>query len=222
MKSALIPPPRRQQGLVLFIALIMLVALSLTGISLFRQVGTGVVIVRNLTFQNAAVSASDIGVEEALTYLISLTNVTSATTAYFPRWCQTDPTSSVDCNSTTRSNLNNSQSGTFDPKTYDWTGTSTFARSRTVALTDQTGHTIRYVIHRMCSDAATASSSNCSLSNTTSSGSGSNSDAGRTAQSYDERTLATTTVTFSYPYDRITVRTEGPNNTVTYTQAMVY
>jgi Tfp pilus assembly protein PilX len=80
----------RQQGVVLLISLILLISMTLAGLALFRQVGTGVLIARNLTFSNAALIATDIGAEAARNWLVtSGANLQEASIAngYFPAWC---------------------------------------------------------------------------------------------------------------------------------------
>jgi Tfp pilus assembly protein PilX len=54
-----------QRGVVLFIALIALVALSLAGIALYRSVESGNTVAGNLAFRQATLQASDHGVEAA-------------------------------------------------------------------------------------------------------------------------------------------------------------
>jgi Tfp pilus assembly protein PilX len=53
---------RAQQGVVLFIALIVLVAMSLAGIALMRSVDTNVLIAGNLAFRQGATMAGDWGI----------------------------------------------------------------------------------------------------------------------------------------------------------------
>lgn len=61
------PPPRaRQEGVVLMIALIVLVALTLGGIALVRSSGTTSLIAGNLAFQQAATRSADSGAEDAI------------------------------------------------------------------------------------------------------------------------------------------------------------
>jgi Tfp pilus assembly protein PilX len=64
--------PVRQQGVVLVIALIVLVALMLASISIVRTVDTANVIAGNLAFKQAAVQAGDFGIEAAATALPSI------------------------------------------------------------------------------------------------------------------------------------------------------
>lgn len=61
--------PAKQRGVVLLISLIALVALTLAGIALMRAIDTGNVIAGNIAFKQAALQASDTGVEAALAAL---------------------------------------------------------------------------------------------------------------------------------------------------------
>src|SRR4051794_23448571 len=58
-----------QQGVVLLVALIVLVAITMAGIALIRSVDTTTLLAGNLAFQQAAVHASDTGVEKAIAVL---------------------------------------------------------------------------------------------------------------------------------------------------------
>jgi type IV pilus assembly protein PilX len=66
--------PRRERGVVLMIALIVLVALTLAGLSMIRAVDTGSVIAGNLSFRQAAVAAVDYGLEEVFKVLPAVGN----------------------------------------------------------------------------------------------------------------------------------------------------
>ena len=67
---------KRQQGVILFVALIVLVAMSLTGIALMRSVDTNLLVAGNLAFRQGATAASDWGVEAARAFFRSLTPIT--------------------------------------------------------------------------------------------------------------------------------------------------
>lgn len=116
-----------QRGVVLFIALIVLVAMTLAGLGMMRSVDTNNLIAGNLAFKNAASSAGDAAVEAARTWLESQTpgslEANNAALGYFANW---DPT--------------------FDPGTFNWA-----AKSQIVG-TDSNGNTIYYVAHRMCNE----------------------------------------------------------------------
>ncbi len=114
----------RQRGAVLFISLIVLVAMTLAGIALMRSVDTGNLIAGNLAFRNAAINASDGGLEAARGWLMGQsagTLQTDGATGYVANWQEQ-----------------------FDPKTFNWAGAGT-----TVG-TDSIDNTVYYVIHRMC------------------------------------------------------------------------
>ena len=117
-------PARRQRGAVLFIALIVLVAMTLAGLALMRSVDTGNLIAGNLAFRNAATHAGDAGLEAARGWLMGKSAgelQADAATGYFANWQEQ-----------------------FDPKTFNWLG-----QGVTVG-TDSIGNTTHYVVHRMC------------------------------------------------------------------------
>jgi Tfp pilus assembly protein PilX len=115
---------RSQRGVVLFIALIVLVAMTLAGIGMMRSVDTNNLIAGNLAFRNAATSAADAGLESARNWLTMQSSGflnSDQGGSYFANWQET-----------------------FNPKTYDWTNAGVNVG------TDAYGNTIYYVIHRMC------------------------------------------------------------------------
>lgn len=66
------PASRRQHGVVLLIALVALVAMTLAGIGFIKTVSTGQVLAGNMAFNRAAVSISDVGMEAARAVLYNL------------------------------------------------------------------------------------------------------------------------------------------------------
>jgi Tfp pilus assembly protein PilX len=123
------PPAARsaQQGVVLFIALIVLVAMTLAGLAMMRSVDTNNLIAGNLAFKNAAASAGDAAIESARAWLTTKTpgQLEADQAGYFANW----------------------QPG-FDAKTFDW-----LAGANLVGV-DNYGNTIYYVAHRMCNESA--------------------------------------------------------------------
>lgn len=69
----------RQQGAVLFIALIVLVSMMLASIALIRSADTANVIAGNLAFKQATLQAGDFGVEAAATALPNIAATPDAT-----------------------------------------------------------------------------------------------------------------------------------------------
>lgn len=123
------PPMRRgQRGVVLFISLIVLVAMTLAGLAVMRSVDTNVLIAGNLAFRNAAVSASDAGIESARAWLTAQTAgtlVNDQLPGYYANW-----------------------QDTFNPTAFNWT-----AQGALVG-TDSNGNEIRFIAHRMCAESA--------------------------------------------------------------------
>lgn len=62
-------PSGRQRGAVLFFAIVVLVATTLAGVALTRSVDTGNIIAGNLAFQQTTVNAADAGIEQAIDWL---------------------------------------------------------------------------------------------------------------------------------------------------------
>src|SRR6266849_5608379 len=60
-----VSPPARQHGVVLFVALIVMVALSLAAIALVRSVDTTTTVIGNLAFRQASILPANMAVEEA-------------------------------------------------------------------------------------------------------------------------------------------------------------
>ena len=120
---------RRQHGVVLFVALIVLIIMTLAGLALLRQMGVGTSIAGNVAFKEKATSVADGGTEFARAWLMANSAITandSVANGYLSSWA-----------------------GGVDPTAFDWAG-----QSRT--LTDdqaQTGNTTRMIIHRLCATA---------------------------------------------------------------------
>jgi type IV pilus assembly protein PilX len=65
---------RRQGGVVLLIALIVLVAMTLAGIGMMRSIDAGTLVAGNIGFREAAVATADTGVEAARAWLVANIN----------------------------------------------------------------------------------------------------------------------------------------------------
>lgn len=188
------PTPRgRQAGAVLFIALIVLVAMSLAGIALIRGVDTANLIAGNLAFKQNATHGGDWGVEQARAWLQgqSATALYADVTGRYYASMQ----SGVDFTGTDASRPD-----------FDWSGNSFDAGS------DPAGNQVRYVIHRMCDLAGNPGSVNCVRTSL-----GGTSESTKGGATYGGAALPST----SQIYYRITSRVTGPRNTVSYVQVMV-
>ena len=79
----------RQHGVVLFIALIILVAMTLAGIALVRSVDTNNIISGNLAFKHSSLLAADRGIQAAFVWLNENRDKLSHSdlgAGYFPRY----------------------------------------------------------------------------------------------------------------------------------------
>jgi hypothetical protein len=125
--------PRAQRGVVLMVALIVLVALTLAGLSMVRTSDTGVVVAGNLAFRQAASQALDTGVEAAVAAVPSDLAVSDAPIGgkYYPYMLALDADGL--------------------PSGMTWKGTGEpNAANKIVDPGGLTGYTVRYVVERMC------------------------------------------------------------------------
>lgn len=191
-----------QRGVILFVALIVLVAMSLTGIALMRSVDTNLLVAGNLAFRQGATAAGDWGVETARAFLKttivgnqSALDVDNPVAAYYATWQQ---------------GWDLYGSGVGTP--FDWAGSSQLVG------TDSAGNEVRYVVHRMCGapGPSTAALSNCVRTSAT--GTGSTADGStKGTVTYGGAPLPAPTAV----YFRVTVRILGPRNTLSYVQAVL-
>jgi Tfp pilus assembly protein PilX len=196
---------RSERGVILFIALIVLVAMSLAGIALMRSVDTNVLIAGNLAFRQGATMAADWGIEAARSWLdankagTTLENDQPGVTnggGYWANW-------------QSAADLYGGTSTTADD--YNW-------NNATVVGTDAGGNEVRYVIHRLCSQAGSTTSSSVSCVKVGGAGgAGASSSGTKGTTSYGSAGLPGVSST----YYRVTVRVAGPRNTLSYVQAIV-
>ena len=200
-------PARQQHGVVMIVALIVLVALILGSLALTKSVFTSNQIAGNLSFQKAATNSADIGVENAVAWL-EQKNGKAGT-------C--NPGSTIlACDHKTDGYLAALQNPAAGESWPDfWTNTLVAANAVKTLSEDAAGNTAAYVIQRMCSSSGDASSTSVSCSTSP------NSSGGTCAGGSSCDTQGINLFAVSQVYYRITVRVQGPNNTVSFVQAMV-
>jgi type IV pilus assembly protein PilX len=208
----------KQQGIVLFIALIALVVMSLAAAALIRSVDTNTKIAGNLSFKQSALTSADRGVETAINWLQaqSLTNLntTKAAQAYFAVY------GDLDANGTKDSKVGNLDEAQTLKNAATWSAYSAVATGTgiTGGKEDDSKNTIRYIIERMCEltgEPAKDTTNRC-LFGTAVSGGDSQGDA-------DQEGIQIRGNGDSInPMYRVTVRVTGPQNTESYTQVYVY
>lgn len=199
-------PARRQRGVVVFIALIVLVAMMVAGIAMVRSSGSAILTAGNLAFRHNATIAGDLGIENARTWLGTQGPLTleksNAASGYYATWGEQLPA------------LPPPQ--TFDPALWgkdNWTKADRAVQVNGGAA-DAAGNRISFVIHRMCKNggavsAATNPGQECVILDDPKKGG---------PKMAGEPGIAGT----SQVYYRVTARIEGPKNTVSYVQTMMY
>jgi len=186
-----------QQGVVLFVALIVLVIMALTGIAMIRQSGTGLSIAGNAGFRQNAVSGADLGTEQALVWVRSKTELELASTdlaaGYYSDWDS--------------ANATGRRAG--DPTSYNW------ASSQLVTADDGTGNQVNYVIERLCLNpnaVKDAVNQHCVVTQVTE-----GSDKSGTCDNYPKSCPPPP----KFVQYRVSSRALGPRNTVSYIQVML-
>ena len=196
-----------QQGIVLFVALIVMVALSLAGLALVRSVDTTSSVTGNIAFRQAALLQANWAVEDAIAHLYASDTKLAAGDMINPT---TDAAGQY-------------YKATFDPAT-DSTKASQPALPSGIpdvlwkqggawpkALpTSPSDNSVKYVIQRMCTAAAAgadAKQSQCEMMQ----------------PKYSGGTLIGHIVPNEKPFPlyRVTVRVDGPNNSLAFVQAMI-
>lgn len=185
------PLPRRQRGVVLVISLIVLVALTLAGIALVRSTDTGNIISGNMAFRMAALHAVDTGVESAFTAITTSTGFSSNPSV------ETSVTGGhyypvLQADAAPEDGLPD----------VNWSA---------VPGSDISGNTVRWVVERMCSQNVTTSNdieARCAVL------------PGAPNSSNKQGELTPSAKTMSTAY-RVTIRVEGPRNTVVFAQSVI-
>ena len=195
--------PNAQRGVVMFLALIFLVAMTLAGIALVRSVDTGNIIAGNVAFKKSALMSSDRGIQIAYQWLSanqSSLNSDSPGNGYF---------SSLPANG-------GSPGSTVDAwNDRNWVAESAWSRAITLAA-DGAGNTTQYVIQRMCKVAGTAynAEGQSCVKRTVASG---NSQGNVGIEGGGSNTLNGQFMV----YYRVTTRVKGPRNAVSITQSTI-
>jgi type IV pilus assembly protein PilX len=193
-----------QKGVILVIALIVLVAMTLAAIALIRSVDTSNIVAGNLAFQQSASHSGDAAIEAAVSWLESCNNGGGT------QLIGDDGTNGYSADGTSVTHPHNPTAG----QTWDdfWRATLSSRSKLLNADADSAGNKSFYVIDRLCANpgSPTDPGVSCSASTLTSSAKGNAEEGG-------EIPLNSSALVFY----RITVRTTGPRNTLSYIQVMV-
>ena len=187
-------PRNSQRGVILFVALIVLVAMSLAGVALMRSVDTNVMIAGNLAFRQGATLAGDRALEDPLNgaraWLLlpankPLLDVDQSVPYYWANW----------------------QSAVNMLTDFNWADPTI----TNVLPDDGSGNEVRYVIHRMCQFAGDQNAPNANCVKVPTSAIGVST---KGAVGYGTQALPGSSAT----YYRVTVRIAGPRNTTRHGQ----
>jgi hypothetical protein len=181
-----------QRGLTLFLALIVLVAMMLSGIALFRTADSGVFVAGNIALQKSATRQGDFGTERGIERINRI-----------PGTCEGLPDAEGGYVEDGLAHMPSS-SQTWA----DWW--ATYAQIRAVAMPQDsnTGNTVSYLILRLCEGTGKPfSGSRCS---------GPPNPRRASNQSSNESEVQPAILHFL-----ITSRIQGPNNTLSYVQTLV-
>jgi type II secretory pathway pseudopilin PulG len=181
----------------MWVALVVLIIMSLAGLAMMRQMGSGISVAGNIAFKQNATSTSDVGTEAArlwyTTQSSAYRDVDDPPNGYYATWSGTWGT-------------------TVDPTQFNWaTGAGTAAVGAGAADT-ALGNTTQYIIQRLCRDPGPVSAATQVCSDL-------EDDQWRSKGSFDYQSPPLSP-SFK-PYFRVTTRVVGPRNTVSYTQVIL-
>ena len=197
--------PQRERGLVLFVALIVMVVMSLAGLALIRSIDTTNLVIGNLAFRQSSILAANFAVEDAGTGLFS--SVDPAGTGQIPDLTQDWPQWNY------FATYQKSDDPRGVPAQVQKASNFTLTRVLNDGLVNGvagTNNTIRYVIERMCTATGPAAANTCDMMPPKQA-------PGDTINDNPAIPLP------KIPFYRVTIRVDGPpkTNTVSFVQAML-
>ncbi|TLD44586.1 MAG: hypothetical protein FAZ92_03136 [Accumulibacter sp.] len=186
----------RQQGVVLLVALIVLVALTLAGVALVRSVDTANLVAGNMSFHQSAIQAGERSTELALNNWLQPNNTMGNTTLH---------------NNATGYVAAGMNQGPAAGQSWDayWTALTAGGLTPINGGTDAAQNTVQYIVHRLCATTGAPHLANCARE-PASTNTGGSQTAGGIAPIGNNRV-----------YYRVTTRIEGPRRTVAYIQTIV-
>jgi type IV pilus assembly protein PilX len=194
---------KQQRGLVLFIALVALVAMSLAAAALVRSVDSGVLVAGNLAFKQSAMFSAESGIAGAYKHIKA--NAASLETSSGGYFASFDPAFDT-------------AKKAFDSSTW---GANSFVITNDIY--DLSQNETRFIIQRMCNsenvpDNQKAEKCLVGTGDSAANSKGSKSEGGGSGGGgYDASTGGSDAVVY-----RVTARVAGPKNTFSYVQAFIY
>jgi Tfp pilus assembly protein PilX len=147
---ARVAPRRGERGVVMFVALVVLIVMTLAGLAMLRQMSSGVSIAGNIAFKQGATAVADAGIEAGRAWLTAAPTLDADVPAngYYATWV-----------------------GNVDPTSADWTPMWNAVPD---ALVTNSG-SVRWIVQRLCAlpGPSSGGAQQCSDSVPTSGGGGS-------------------------------------------------
>ena len=201
-----LPAMRRQNGVVMIVALVVLVVMTLAGIALMRSMDTTNLIAGNMAFKQAATHTADAGVEAAVGWLEAnnssgFLDVDAKTVGYKASTAKNDAYPLGDAFWTQFSGGNG----------VCYLPIAGGVCSAAPGVPNASGNTMAFMIQRLCAASGNRNGASCAIVTGTVVTSGNSEGAGE-----DQLTGVSTAL-----YYRITVRVVGPRNSVSYVQTIV-
>ena len=206
------PPSRRhERGVILIIALVVLIAMMLGALTMIRATDGATLIAGNFAFKQSTITSADSGSEAAAAWIFAQSSgaLAASTKSQGYSALVKSPTASQTWDEFFK------LIPTDEKCAVSWSTDKPPVPSCSESPTeDYAGNTVTYVIHRLCAKEGdpTSAASGCATSPY-------DEDA-NTGNSKGVGAFAPTT-TGTATYYRITVRTVGPRNTVSYTQTVI-
>lgn len=119
-------PRRGERGVVMFVALVVLIVMTLAGLAMLRQMSSGVSIAGNIAFKQGATAVADAGIEAGRRWLTNNAGALAAdvpANGYYATWV-----------------------GNVDPTSADWTPMWNAVPD---TLVTNSGN-VRYIVQRLC------------------------------------------------------------------------
>ncbi|MCR4331851.1 MAG: hypothetical protein NUV34_03980 [Sulfuricaulis sp.] len=204
----------KQRGVVLFFALISLLAIMLAAVALIRSVDTGTLIAGNLAFKQAATTSGDAGTESAMAWVEAIQTANGQ-----PTRAISDATHPLNITNAASGYYSNTVDNPDDADFVDLFADATWSAITAVsATTDASGNTVRYIIQRACRiKDKEIKNADCLYSPATL-----DKDGNEIKTPQDICDGEGCPALGQSPMMRITSRVTGPRNTVSYVQAFVY
>jgi type IV pilus assembly protein PilX len=211
--------PKRQHGVVLVLTLIVLVAMTLSAIALVRSVDTGNVIAGNMAFKQGATQAGDAGTEAAINFLkkggVGGIAIAGAPESYVDSPDEGYYATAQDLDMTGNSHDSSRGLVDWDRNSCNSAASTGCQQIKSTSITVG-GNDVRYIIHRLCSQAGSANAAGNDCVTYLTQG-GQSPKRGEIKYGLDRRFALTPIEIY-----RITSRIKGPRNTISYIETVVH